>query len=62
MISQARSVCDDDKPAHPILAYGCVIMLAGIVLVAVIVFALVVKGIWGMSPQTVNALHTVAAR
>ena len=62
MIKRARSVRDDSKPAHPVLAYGCAIVVAGIVLIVVIVFTIAVRGIWGMSPQAVNALHTVAAR
>ena len=58
MISRVCSIRDDDKPAHPILAYGCAIVVASIVLVASIIFAFAVKGIWGMSLPV--ALHTFA--
>ena len=53
MINRVRSIRDDGKPAHPILMYGCAVVVTGI-----IVFV-IVAGIWGMA-QAHSALRIVA--
>jgi len=55
MFRRTRTVRDDDKPEHPVLMYGCLVVVFGILLVAGAVGTFVLM-------QTNNALRVVAAR
>lgn len=55
MFRRTRSFQDDSKPAHPVLMYGCLVVVVGILLVAGAVGTFVLM-------QTNNVLRVVATR